>query len=614
MLLIINSVFQFRKVVLTEEENALSTISQIEDILISNETELEVLTESLKDEYIIKAEMTAYIWEHVEVSTPEEYQDLAALLNVDEIHIFNSEGTIYEGSEPQYFGFDFNSGSQMEFFKPLLEDKTLTLCQDITPNTAEDKPMMYVATWTSDGSTIVQIGLEPERILEQQSLNELSHIFANMPTTDGTTLFAIDSETGVIVGSSEEIYLDQTSLSIGLDSSEINLDSEMFQAEINGVTSLCVFKQIDSNYIGVTVTDAIIYDTLFNHLLTLNICFILSAIFLYIAVLWIIHISVLRNIDLLIEKVDKIASGNLDTKVDINTSPEFSKLSKQLNAMVSSLLNTTAKMSHVLDHVDTKIAVYEYKNDMKRVFTTRKLNEILKMNSNELQILLEDKNLFEEKIEAIKRNVTNESNIYFLENDIFLNIETISNEDGQYGLIVDVSKLTQEKKLLQHERDNDMLTNLYNRRAFYREIHKLFAEPNILKRAVIIALDMDNLKVINDTYGHDGGDAAIRHSARLLSEIPTEHKILCRLGGDEFVGIIYGEDKDEKLADYIAALEASYINAHTTSGCAHIPIKMSAGYIYTATFTQNYDSLLKYADEALYVAKRSGKSRFVQYL
>ena len=55
---------------------------------------------------------------------------------VDEIHLFDDQGTIYSGSAPKYFGYNFDSGTQMEYFKPMLKDKSLTMCQDVTPNTA----------------------------------------------------------------------------------------------------------------------------------------------------------------------------------------------------------------------------------------------------------------------------------------------------------------------------------------------------------------------------------------------------------------------------------------------------------------------------------------------
>ncbi len=613
-LLIFNGLFQANNVKHDYVVSAQSTIAQIEEILAENEESLETLTQSLQDEYIIKAKMAAYIYEHVELSTIEEYQELVTLLNIDEIHIFNEEGTIVEGSESKYFGYNFDSGEQMSFFKPLLTDKTLTLCQDITPNTAEEKPMMYIATWNESGTAIIQIGLEPERILEEQSQNELSYIFANMPTSEDTILFAIDSESGDILGATDEEYVGYNISDYGQSLSEIDSSGNSFYTNISDISYLCVFESIDGTLIGVALKQSVIIKTVFNDTVSLNTYFIITGFILYLVLINIFNTSILNNFNLLMEKVDKISGGNLDTKLDIHSSPEFSQLSDQLNAMVSSLLDTTTKISHVLDHVDTKIAIYEYKKDMKRVFATSKLGEILNLYSDELDLLLSDKELFEKRIQAIKNSSSIEENIYVFNGDTFLSIETLSNDDGEYGLIVDVTDSIKEKNSLKYERDYDILTDVYNRRAFFREIDKLFRHSEQIKHAAVLALDMDNLKVINDTYGHDGGDAAIKCSAKMIRQIPTQNKLLCRLGGDEFLAVIYGEENDESLVEYISQLEHSYDNATINIDCKEISVKMSAGYVFTSQYDTTYETLLKYADKALYSAKRNGRSQFVEYI
>ena len=67
----------------------------------------------------------------------DKHQKIASLMSVDEIHFIDDTGTIYSGSIPKYFGYSFDSGEQMAFFKQMLNNKDLTLCQDVTPNTAE---------------------------------------------------------------------------------------------------------------------------------------------------------------------------------------------------------------------------------------------------------------------------------------------------------------------------------------------------------------------------------------------------------------------------------------------------------------------------------------------
>ena len=111
----------------------------------------------------------------------DELKKIANLMSVDEIHLFDTTGKIYSGTIPKYYGYNFDSGDQMEYFKPMLEDKTLTMCQDVTPNTSEGKKMMYAITWDETGTRMVQVGIKPVRLLNEVKQNEISSIVENMP-------------------------------------------------------------------------------------------------------------------------------------------------------------------------------------------------------------------------------------------------------------------------------------------------------------------------------------------------------------------------------------------------------------------------------------------------
>lgn len=612
-LLVINFYFQRSEIEYTEQTGALATLSGIEDILEVNQTDLENLTASLQDEYIVKAQMAAYITQNMTQTTQEDYIELATLLAVDEIHIFSKEGEIYAGSEPKYWGYDFESGAQMEFFKPLLTDTSLTLCQDITPNTAEEKPMMYAATWEADGSNIVQIGIEPERILEAQRKNELSYIFASMPTDGHTTLLAVDAVSGTILGSSEESYVDVPVSSLGFSVDESCSNGEHFYAEVDGVSQFCVFTMYEQTYIGMLVEKSEIDTAVIEIMLFFAFCFLIAILLFHYGLMKLLDTLILRDVDLLIAQMGQITGGNLDITVDVGTSPEFRQLCYHVNEMVASLLNTTSKMSHVLDYVDTKIAVYEYKRDMNRVFATRKLGELLDITPEELQLLTSHKGLFEGKIRAVKTRGTDQQHVYSIDDKKFLKIETLEINDDEYGVVVDVSDVVNEKIRLEYERDYDVLTDLYNRRAFFREFDKLYGQRMLLKKAAILALDLDNLKAINDTYGHDGGDKAIKAATAILKQIPLQQRIIARMGGDEFTLVLYGAQSQEALLQQIQGLEKQLQVVSIDIDGQQVAIQMSAGYVFCQDNQLDYEELMKQADRALYQAKGQGKNRFKAY-
>lgn len=77
-----------------------------------------------------------------------------------------------------------------------------------------------------------------------------------------------------------------------------------------------------------------------------------------------------------------------------------------------------------------------------------------------------------------------------------------------------------ERRRIEHERDYDILTGLYNRQAFQRVCENLFAKPETLGHAALLMTDLDNLKTINDTYGHDWGDQYLRQTAAAWRPVP----------------------------------------------------------------------------------------------
>ena len=99
----------------------------------------------ISNAYVAKAKAIAYFLNNdsEKINNVEEIEKICNLINVDEINIFNENGVIYAGNVEEYYGVSFDSGEQIGYFKPMLENKTLTMCQDLTENTVKFKLMMY---------------------------------------------------------------------------------------------------------------------------------------------------------------------------------------------------------------------------------------------------------------------------------------------------------------------------------------------------------------------------------------------------------------------------------------------------------------------------------------
>ena len=595
--------------ILTEQkrayEDATRTIQQIESVLGENQKELEEIKEEYRQTCIHNAEAVAYIVEsNPEVlNSVEKLKDIAVSMEIDEIHIFDTTGRIFTGTHPEYYDYTFDSGEQMMFFKPMLEDKSLELVQDITPNTAEAKPMQYSAIWSENGKYIVQIGMEPVNVMKVTERNELSHVFSHFRINPSANYYAVDVETGEIVGSTDLDNVGANISAIGIDMSQLSDDKNGFYAKINQVWSYCVFEQIDGNYIGRVLTVNNLYQRVPTTIFWISISLLAVAFVLAQAVVRQMNNHVVQKIDDVNDKLQSIADGNLHERLDMKSSVEFDRLSGYINLMVNSLLENNKKMSYALSKTNMQVGAYEYHNHSDRVQYTEYVPKIFSMTEEQMESLASDKATFIDFLGNIKKNPVQDEEGIYKYGELYIRIEEIPDTEEIFGVVVDVTAEVNKRKEIEKERDIDVLTGLYNRRGLDKQLENLFAEPEKLGYSAIVMIDADGLKGINDTYGHDKGDIYLKKIANTINNYGIGNSVASRQGGDEYVLFLYGYDSKEELLKAIEALQ--YIQNHNTEHLdkeKKVPIKFSLGYCMVDDCT-DYQKLLKKADEKMYKNK-----------
>ena len=190
---------------------------------------------------------------------------------------------------------------------------------------------------------------------------------------------------------------------------------------------------------------------------------------------------------------------------------------------------------------------------------------------------------------------------------------------GQAAIAID-------NALLHHKATHDHLTHLFNHSAFEK---RLEAEVARCKRhgkpLGLLMLDLDNFKGINDTHGHDAGNELLRAVAKLLSNATrtvdtilrvqgreTSSPVVARYGGDEFEVILPEANHDGLKVVAERILEAMVASDFQYHG-KPIKVAFSIGGACFPEDAPDHHELILRADEALYQAKRAGKSRFVAY-
>ncbi|MCI6180158.1 MAG: GGDEF domain-containing protein [Treponema porcinum] len=166
------------------------------------------------------------------------------------------------------------------------------------------------------------------------------------------------------------------------------------------------------------------------------------------------------------------------------------------------------------------------------------------------------------------------------------------------------------QKAIKTERDTDGLTGLLNKSSMMREIRK--SMTNDPKNGILVMLDVDDFKRINDSYGHVVGDFVISGIARCLNSSFRNSDIIGRFGGDEFVifmpfthDVVIAQSRVKKVLSLMAeTIELPNENDKVTG---------SFGIAVCSEFGDTYDDLFRKADYALYQAKSGGKNQFSVY-
>lgn len=170
------------------------------------------------------------------------------------------------------------------------------------------------------------------------------------------------------------------------------------------------------------------------------------------------------------------------------------------------------------------------------------------------------------------------------------------------------SQLDFYRRKLEKAAYNDALTGIGNRRYLPEKAKMFFAKE---QTGVILLVDIDNFKKVNDTYGHDVGDEVLRSMYSAISKYERQNGISARFGGKEFVILLPGCELDVALIKTETIRQAvKQIEITTHDNMLHITASLG---IYEIKKEDSFENSIKRADIALYQAKENGKDRIEVY-
>ena len=245
-------------------------------------------------------------------------------------------------------------------------------------------------------------------------------------------------------------------------------------------------------------------------------------------------------------------------------------------------------------------------------------SEVLGKNPNILQSGRNDKNFYIQLWNTLKEDGVWQGEVWnrkksgeeYLEH---LTITAVTDENkvvqNYVALFTDITLQRQQQEELKHIAHYDILTNLPNRVLFYDRMNQAVAQASRREKLIsVVYIDLDGFKEVNDTYGHYVGDKLLILMAERMNNILRQGDTISRVGGDEFIALLIDiTDKTSVISFVTRLLEIIAEPVHIHDLLINVSASIGVTY-YPQNEELDIDQIIKQADEAMYLAKLSGKN------
>lgn len=323
------------------------------------------------------------------------------------------------------------------------------------------------------------------------------------------------------------------------------------------------------------------------------------------------HISnMLTNVILKIENSDITKPLQIE-KMNIT---EFDSLLFAIENLSMGLFNAASRVSKIVEQLQVPIGVFEHNTILGTVFCNSiwfKLFNIQKysgdtfLNDMEFYQMLTD---LEYYINSQEENKT----IYAIPTGEpgkvrWIRFTGMKENEKFLGIALDITRETEDRTRMEMQMNYDDLTGLCNRTAFDKKMTQVFKEK-YLGICALVMWDVDNLKYINDTFGHTYGDSYLQIFGKKLSSLQQDRCLVCRRSGDEFYTFFYGFSTSDEIRLLLNSFwkEMQNMTIVLPNG-EETRLRVSAGIAWYPYDADNQTDLIRYADFAIYDVKHSFK-------
>lgn len=454
-------------------ESATEKLQMVKDRLISNDSEIEKLTNSLSENNLAKARSFAEIltFDKSVLEDSTRLQEICDELMVNELHVIDEKGFITHSTISAYVGFDMNSGAQSAAFMVIIDDPAIEIVQEPQRNVIEGTVVQYIGVARHDAKGLVQVGIKPEILEETLANTEIDVVLNDIDYGTNGYVYALDLETGNVLS-----HPNGNLIGVNAEEAGFSLAAGNGKANVDGVSGYYTTEEYDGMLIGTFLPSGEYYGARNNQTLVVAACMLAIFVVLLLVISRTVDVAIVKGVHNLADSMKKIAGGDFNVLVQEDSNPEYAQLSKDINTMVESIRNSMN---------DNEKLLVQQKTDMENTFS---IVEHIKNVCGELgevsqQTLASANDIFE-GTEQQKQSVGD------LEQVMETLVEDLNNSADAS---LEVTKTTEEAvaTILNTKKQMDALQNaIENMSVMSKEIEKIIVEiEDIANQTNLLALN-----------------------------------------------------------------------------------------------------------------------------
>lgn len=547
--------------------------------------------------------------------TDDEWQRFLDILEVNSISIVDEKGIVTQSSNAENIGVNFYKNEELSAFLPIIEgkeDQEYVLDFNSKILKSGDFNVLFGTPIAENQKGMILMEINNSIYEQYTGVTNVATFLDTIPTKESRTLFVADDEANILgITKNNEQYIHADNLPDLLKKAEDNA----IKAEINGEMHLLLTKKVNDYYVGYMSNIGEIKHISQGYFIQFVLLLIILSIVITMSLYFLIHHFILKDIDMITKKAHQFTSGDSGVQFEATKTKELNQLSEELNRVLRVIQTRNERISTIASLMGEGFGAYEYYADLNQAYYSKNVpyllgvstdeeckEKIIEYYQNHVSDLQEKGKIEIEEIMTvapgrmikIRRNILKDSSYGFLED--------ISVENARTKQLIQSLEEEKEKNYI------DSLTGIYNRTKVKEYIDD-FVSKDTNMQGVMILMDLDNFKSINDQLGHMEGDLVLKKFAEILITQFRTSDIVARLGGDEFIVFLPNFISKAGLETKIDHI-LSIIRQELSSYYEQYNLSVSIGIAYLGGNNKTYEDLYQSADDAMYTAKRGGKNGY----